>query len=52
MSRDMENEGQNTPANPDMAAQIEQERREKVAALNDLARTAMGCLPCRGNPRI
>jgi hypothetical protein len=46
MSHDMENEAGNSPANADTAAQIEQERREKVAALNDLARTAMG-VACR-----
>lgn len=46
MSHDMENEAGNSPANADTAAQIEQERREKVASLNDLARTAMG-VACR-----
>jgi hypothetical protein len=46
MSHDMENEAGNSPANADTAALIEQERRDKVAALNDLARTAMG-VACR-----
>ena len=40
MSHDMENEAGISPANVDIAAQIAQERREKIAALNDLARTA------------
>jgi Protein of unknown function (DUF3768) len=46
MSRDMENEEQNTPANTDEVTRIEKERRAATAVLNDLARTAMG-VACR-----
>jgi hypothetical protein len=46
MSRDMENDEQNIPANADEVSQIEKERCEATAALNDLARTAMG-VACR-----
>ena len=46
MSRDMENDEQNTPVNADEVGEIERGRREATAALNDLARTAMG-VACR-----